>query len=251
MVSGWRLPDHPLRGSVVTAKVVGLIIVVAVAVVARVVLSLGELYPLKAGAVFALVSVLAIGFLRANHPFSHFGPGNQMTTARAMLVALVASLIGEPGLPYAAAGAAGASLLVVALDGVDGWLARRTQMASNFGARFDMEVDALLILALAILVWRYDKAGAWVVLSGLLRYLFVAAGWWWQWLRSPFPPSRRGKVICVVQIVGLTVAIAPIVTPSVSVLLAGAALLALCYSFLIDTVWLWRHAGRPGGAGVS
>ena len=32
------------------------------------------------------------------------------------------------------------------LDGVDGKVARRTRNASAFGARFDMEVDAFLIL---------------------------------------------------------------------------------------------------------
>ena len=62
------------------------------------------------------------------------------------------------------------------LDGVDGWLARRHRIASAFGARFDMEIDALLILALSVLAWRHEKAGAWVVASGLLRYAFVAAG---------------------------------------------------------------------------
>ena len=31
------------------------------------------------------------------------------------------------------------------------------RIASDFGARFDMETDALLILALSILVWQFDK----------------------------------------------------------------------------------------------
>ena len=50
-------------------------------------------------------------------------------------------------------------------------------MTSAFGARFDMEVDALLIQVLAVLAWQWDKAGPWVLMSGLLRYVFVAAGW--------------------------------------------------------------------------
>ena len=50
-------------------------------------------------------------------------------------------------------------------------------VGSAFGARFDMEVDALLILVLSAGVWWFDKAGAWVWLSGLLRYAFIAAGW--------------------------------------------------------------------------
>ena len=64
-------------------------------------------------------------------------------------------------------------------------------MESRFGARFDMETDAWLILALGVLVWRYDKAGAWVLLSGALRYLFIAAGWGLAWMRGTLPPPSR------------------------------------------------------------
>jgi hypothetical protein len=34
----------------------------------------------------------------------------------------------------------------------------------------------------------------------------------------------------------------PAVTPPLSALLAAAALLTLVYSFLVDTLWLSRHA---------
>jgi phosphatidylglycerophosphate synthase len=124
------------------------------------------------------------------------------------------------------------------LDGVDGWLARRTRMSSRFGARFDMEIDALLILALAILVWQHGKAGMWVTLSGLLRYGFLAAGWIVPKMNRPLPDSRRRQTVCVVQIAGLLVALEPFVMPAASELIAVAALLALVYSFAVDTVWL-------------
>ena len=48
----------------------------------------------------------------------------------------------------------------------DGPAARRSGIASRFGARFDMETDALMILVLAVLAWRWDRAGAWVLLPG-------------------------------------------------------------------------------------
>jgi hypothetical protein len=78
-------------------------------------------------------------------------------------------------------------------------------------------------------------------LSGLLRYLFLAAGWLAPWLRRPLPPSRRRQTICVVQIAGLILALAPIVTSPLSTVLAAVTLLTLCYSFLVDTLWLWHH----------
>ncbi len=238
----WRLPHAPLLASAVTSTVVGLLALLVLALMARTALPVGDLYPLKATAAFAVVMLLSFGFLRRHHPFDRFGPANQITTARAMLVALIAGLIGEARFPVVAASAAAASLLVTALDGVDGWLARRHRIASAFGARFDMEIDALLILVLSILVWRYEKAPAWVVLSGLLRYAFVAAGLGVPWLKAALPPSRRRQTVCVIQFITLTIALVPAVTPPLSALLAAAALLTLVYSFLVDILWLSRHA---------
>jgi phosphatidylglycerophosphate synthase len=240
--AGWRLPDSPLRTSAITAKLLGLAAVIALAGAARTALPLGDRYPLKAALLFAAIMGLSIGFLRQHHPFARFGAANQITTLRAMLVALVAGLVGEPRVPAVALAAAAASVAVTVLDGVDGWLARRHRIASRFGARFDMEIDALLILALSVLAWRHDKAGAWVMLSGLLRYAFVAGGALAPWLRAELPPSRRRQTTCVVQIAALTIVMLPAIQPPVSTLLAAGALVALVYSFLVDTLWLWRTA---------
>ena len=79
-------------------------------------------------------------------------------------------------------------------------------------------------------------------MSGLLRYVFVAAGWLWDWMRRPLFPSQRRKVVCVVQVIGLILTIVPAVPPPESAMLAAISLAVLCYSFLVDTVWLWRHA---------
>ena len=238
----WRMPDAPLRASAVTSKLAGLVTVFALASVARAGLPLGDRYPLKASALFAAMMLLSIGFLQRHHPFARFGPANQITTVRAVLVALVAGLVGEARLPGIAAGAVAASVAVTVLDGVDGWLARRNRIASDFGARFDMEIDALLILVLSVLAWRFEKAGVWVVLSGSLRYALVVAGLVAPWLRAALPPSRRRQAICVIQIAALTLAMVPAIQPPPSALLAAAALITLGYSFLVDTLWLWRHA---------
>lgn len=126
------------------------------------------------------------------------------------------------------------------LDVVDGPIARRSGRASAAGARFDMETDAFLILTLSVLVWRMDHAGAWVMLSGLLRYAFVAAGWVWPWMRADLPPSLRRQAVCVVQVVALIVALAPSVTPPLSTAVAGLGLAILAWSFWLDVAWLAR-----------
>ena len=72
----------------------------------------------------------------------------------------------------------GLTMRRIALDGVDGWLARRTQLSSPFGRAVRhgnrCAPDRSL---LSLLVWRFDKAGGWVLACGLMRYVFVAAGW--------------------------------------------------------------------------
>src|SRR6185503_16628624 len=137
----WQLPAAPLRASAVATVVAGFAGAITIAELARGVLPVGGIYAVKAGAIFSIVMLVALGFLPRHHPFARFGPANQVTTIRAMLVALIAALIGEPRFPAVATSAAAATVAVSALDGIDGWLARRHQIASSFGARFDMEID--------------------------------------------------------------------------------------------------------------
>lgn len=169
------------------------------------------------------------------------GYANLVTGGRSILVFAVASLAFGPATRAAAWTAVVVGTVAALLDIVDGRIARRTATSTPFGARFDMEVDAALIMTLAALAWWWDKAGVWVLLSGLLRYGFIAAGLALPWLRAPLPPSRRRKTICVVQIVSLIVVLGPVITAPLSTLIAAAGLCALGYSFLVDTLWLRRQ----------
>jgi phosphatidylglycerophosphate synthase len=170
------------------------------------------------------------------------GAANLVTAGRLLLVLGVGSLALRPPSSALAWTAVIVCTTAALLDIVDGKVARSTGTSSAFGARFDMEVDALLIVTLTVLGWQYGKAGVWVLLSGALRYVFVAAGWLLPWLAAPLPPSLRRKTVCVVQIVALIVVIGPVIRPPFSTLIAAAALATLGYSFLVDTVWLWRAA---------
>jgi phosphatidylglycerophosphate synthase len=239
---GRQAADQSLRDSALRSFAAAMLASGALAWAARFVLPLSARFPIVVSLIFAGVMLLAMGGLRGGHPFACFGAANQITTLRAALAVLVAGLVGERSLPALAAAAASAALAVILLDGVDGWLARRTGMSSEFGARFDMEIDAFLILVLAMLAWRHGKAGWWILLAGLLRYLFILAGRLWAWMERPLRPSTRRQTICVVQIVGLIVTLLPGVPPPASATVAALSLTALCYSFLVDTLWLWRNA---------
>jgi phosphatidylglycerophosphate synthase len=207
-------------------------------------LGTSDRYPITSAALFSVAAVFAVGVLADQHPFPRFGPANGVTSLRLALTSLVAGFLGEAPSEPVAMLAAVLALVSTVLDGADGWLARRTRMASPFGARFDMETDALLILVLATLAWRHDKAGAWIVLAGAMRYLFVAAGAVWRWVDAPLPPSQRRKAVCVVQIVGLGLVVSPLMAPPVSTFAAALTLAALTWSFGVDVLWLWNHRVR-------
>lgn len=169
-----------------------------------------------------------------------FGLANSVTLVRGAMVAVLVgfAVAGSPALAWLAAGLAGTALI---LDGADGWIARRQGMATDFGARFDMEVDALLIVVLAVLATSWGQAGPWVLLSGLLRYLFVLAGMAVSALSGPLPPSFRRKLVCVIQILALIAILPPLLAPPVTSVIAAGSLALLVYSFAVDTAWLLRH----------
>lgn len=230
----------PRRYNVAVPVALGAVGTAAAAAVAGPWIGAGVIYPAAAAAIAAATLGFVVRAAGHQHPHARFGAANGVTTIRVGLVALVAALV------VARTGAAGVWLAVAlasieaALDGVDGWLARRQGQASEFGARFDMETDALLILALSVLVWQHDKAGAWVIACGLMRYAFVTAGWVLPWLARPLRSTLRGKTVAVVQIVGLSAALAPIVPAPQSAIVAAGTLAALAWSFAVDIVWLAR-----------
>ena len=219
----------------------GLVITGGTAWLAGARIDAGASYPLKAVVAFGVMTGAVAAVAGKEHPYPRFGPANGVTMIRAMLVALVAGLIGHPATPDILWWVIGLTAIMAALDGLDGWLARRTRMASGFGARFDMETDAALILVLSILVWQHEKAGAWVLLCGLMRYGFIAAGWLLPWLAQPLQPTLRGKTVAVGQVLGLSVALAPIVPAPLSAIAAALALTALGWSFAIDIMRLSRQ----------
>jgi phosphatidylglycerophosphate synthase len=184
-----------------------------------------------------------VAWLAARHLSTPaFGAANRVTLVRAALTLLLVALLGTAPRVGVAWTIVVLATLAAVLDGVDGRLARRRGETSAFGARFDMETDALLILALAGLAWQLGKAGAWVLLAGALRYVFVAPGYALPWLARPLPPSRRRQTVCVIQIVSLIACAAPLFARPASAVMALAGLVTLVGSFALDVGWLARHS---------
>lgn len=186
---------------------------------------------------YTVISLLLVTFW----PYGSLGWANRVTLVRAVLVALVAGALADNAFSEAIWQWLVIAVIALLLDGVDGWIARRTKSHSLFGARFDMELDALLILLLCAGLLRLESLELWVLLIGGMRYLFVAASWPFEWLAQPLFASFRRKAVCVWQVVALLLALTPLTSHLVASLLAISALLSLAYSFGFDVWWLYRH----------
>jgi len=234
---GSRLLLKSALRSILAAMVLG----VALAWHIDALLGLGGSLVVRTAVLLCIGALFVIRPLRAHHPFDRMGVANQITMMRGVLVLVLLSFVGMGQTLQLQIAAFSIAMIGSALDAADGWAARRTRMSSTYGARFDMETDALLILALSLLAWQFDKAGAWVLGSGLMRYAFVFAARSLPWLQGPLPPSNRRKSVAVIQVVSLVIVVAPFVTRSVSAPLSACALAALAWSFLVDIAWLRRH----------
>ncbi|MEV0902980.1 CDP-alcohol phosphatidyltransferase family protein [Actinoplanes sp. NPDC049802] len=184
----------------------------------------------------ALCGLLAIGLRRAG--MAGLGWANAVTFSRAILAGGVTAMAAGSGAP--------AWLLVtvaavaLAMDGLDGQIARRTGTTTRLGARFDMEVDSALALVLSVYAAVEQH---WLALFiGLARYLFGAASWALPWLAAPTPPRFSRKVVAAVQGIVLVVVASGLLPGPVAVTVLAVSVASLAWSFGADVLWLYRSS---------
>lgn len=194
---------------------------------------------LVAGVVYLAGAALVCVAMRRHYPHARLGSCNAVTLMRmALTTALIAPLVGGVAAGWAVAAIATISLT---LDGVDGWLARRSGLCSDFGARFDMEVDAALALILALHALAGSPVGPEILALGVMRYLFIGAGLVWPWIMAPLPVSYARKAVCVLQLATLIALQVPVLSDDLAITLARIAAAALIWSFGRDVLWLRGH----------
>ncbi|MEL6642711.1 MAG: CDP-alcohol phosphatidyltransferase family protein [Pseudomonadota bacterium] len=187
-------------------------------------------------AVFLTGAGIAALSMHRSYPHHELGLCNAITIGRLALTASLVAILVAP-VPLTASDmwlAFAVAVLALALDGVDGWAARRAGLASRFGARFDMEVDSFFALVLSAIAFQTGQAGLWILALGLPRYMFVGAGAIWPWLTRPVPDSLSRKAVCVLQIGTLVAFLIPVLPASLLTLAAAVAAVALVWSFLRD-----------------
>jgi phosphatidylglycerophosphate synthase len=185
----------------------------------------------------ALVAVAGAAVMSRTDRWS--GPADRVTLGRTVLIGGCAAL----AVPLLAGTLPArywwlTALMVPALllDFVDGLVARRTGTSSQAGARFDMEMDAALLLVLSLVAVR--SLGWWVLAIGAMRYAYVAAGHFRPQLRKPLPFSQFRRVVAAVQGMMLAIGLAPVVPLTAGRCAVAVALILLVISFGRDVISL-------------
>lgn len=178
------------------------------------------------------------------YPHARLGTCNLVTLTRGAGIALMAGLI-----PAADTGHgwtfSGFAAVMLALDGLDGWLARRSGLQSPFGARFDVESDVAFALTTAGLAVAMGHIGPWFLLIGLLRPLFLLTGRLWPLLMAELPDAPRRKRIAGVQMAVQVALLTPLAAHPLGAVTGAIMLLITLVSFGMDIRWLIRHRRTP------
>lgn len=133
----------------------------------------GVLLGLPIGLFVAVASltfcVLMLRFRMSWTPMGPFGAANTITALRLL------GVFGLFWIPAAKPAWVGSfAILLFAADALDGRVARKWALCSEFGEFFDKEVDAFFLLSLCLLLYSSGRFGIWILIPGILRYGFVA-----------------------------------------------------------------------------
>jgi len=165
-------------------------------------------------------------------PKRHFGWGNLLTSLRLTLLLLTTLFFKElPNYLIAAAG-----LIILIGDGIDGKVARQQNELSEFGEYFDKETDALFIHLFCLSAVFKNLLGEWIILIGLLRYLFVLYLFLTGKKGHKERRSKAGRYIFV--FVSCSVIIIFLPFPGLPLAASAISLLLLIYSFGRDILWI-------------
>jgi len=182
-------------------------------------------------ALVGVPSILVFVALESGHwtETGAFGPANAITLTRLAIAAAVGLL---PG-----AGPVAAALVIVALvlDGVDGSVARCRGQASSFGAKLDMETDSLLVAVATAKLAVTGRLGAWILVPGVLRYVYALAIRFAPTSLEEAPRTRFGRYVFAVLATSLAASLWPL--EPIQRPLAACAAAITAHSFARSALW--------------
>lgn len=90
---------------------------------------------------------------------------NLVTTFRLLLIFIIPFLSSNFSIAFLAS-------FIVALDLLDGFLARKLNQVTVFGGELDMETDAFFCLLLSLIISLKQPELFWIIIGGSLRYIY-------------------------------------------------------------------------------
>jgi phosphatidylglycerophosphate synthase len=164
---------------------------------------------------------------------------NLVSTSR---VLLALGFLALDGVPVRLALIGAASLT----DFLDGWIARRTKVASRFGALIDPVADRFFVLCVVIAYVLGEQLTIWQAVAIFFRDIMSLIGWFVarnvSWLRPiRFRARPLGKVVTALQLLTfIAVLLVPAAVDGLVMLVGGLGLVAT-----VDyTLMLWRERVR-------
>jgi len=85
--------------------------------------------------------------------------------------------------------------VIVFLDVIDGWVARRFNHKTSFGAVFDAEVDALFVLVCSIGFYMFYNLPIWILFMGFVRYIYDVFGFFL--IKNKHKTSERRSIYAI------------------------------------------------------
>lgn len=166
------------------------------------------------------------------------GLANLLTLFRLLLLVAVLCLFDTltPALTFAAFAGN------VALDILDGRIARARNETDRFGSHFDMEVDAVYVLTAGLYFHLVAGVALWIVVPGLLRYVYRIAVW--GLAGGEFAERRRRYAAVIAGTSFALLCAATLLQDTNQEFALALTTLLLCGSFAVSFVELFRHAAQ-------
>lgn len=169
---------------------------------------------------------------------------NKITIFRVLMIPIFVALMLIPGIPYGKYLAAAVFIIAALSDLLDGYLARKNNLITNFGKFMDPLADKLLVCSALICFVELKLLPAWIVIIIISREFIIsgfrliasdkgvviAAGWW-------------GKLKTNVQMIMSVMLIINLDVPFINILEQIAIYLSVALTIISLLDYLYKNRG--------
>jgi phosphatidylglycerophosphate synthase len=122
-------------------------------------------------------------------------------------------------------------IIPVLIDGLDGYLARRLNHTTKFGALFDLETDSLFMTVTAMILYNRHIAGAWLLPAAYMRYFYVLVVAIFRLNGIQEKSTRFGPFIAFIMYVSLIIEFLSRSATSRIILISASCLIILSFGY--------------------